>query len=142
MPKFNRERYPQPEAKFFAEERQTNDQHSPEPGYHKMVPDYVAKAYPGAPFWQRFVFPVLQDREHPGEMQNLHIGLQNAVGSKYRLRPVGKKVPISALIVNPFDRTAENGQRGFTTVQPSVSIAGGQSTVVIPASIRRDRERF
>lgn len=142
MPKFRRDAYPEPEAKFFAEERQTNEPHTTYPGYQKMVPDYAAKPYAGVPFWQRFVFPLLNDREHPGELQNLHIGLQNAVGSRYRLRAVGKKVPISALIVNPFDRTAEKGERGFTTVQPSVRIAEGQSTVIIPASIRRDRERF
>lgn len=142
MPKFRRDAYPEPEAAFFAEERQSNDKHDAYPGYQKMVPDYIAKEYPGTPFWQRFVFPLPNDRSQPGEMQMLRIGLQNAVGSRYRLRSVGKKVPISALIVNPFDRTSENGERGFTTVQPAVRIAEGQSTVIIPASIRRDRERF
>ncbi len=142
MPKFRRDAYPEPEAKFFAEEKQTNLPHDAYPSYQKMIPDYVAKPYSGVPFWQRFVFPLGNDRQHPGEMQNIHIGLQNAVGSKYRLRPTGKKVPISALIVNPFDRTSENGERGFTTVQPTLRIAEGQSSVTIPASIRRDRERF
>lgn len=141
MTKFRRDAYPEPEIAFIADERQTNLAHEPGSAYQKMIPDYVAKAYPGAPFWQRYVFPLLHDREHPGETQMLRIGLQNAVGSRYRLTPTGRRVPVSALIVNPFDRTSENGYRGFTTVQPTVRIADGQASVTIPASIRRDRER-
>jgi hypothetical protein len=140
--KFYREKYPQPEIKNVAPEEQTNYPHEAYPAYQKMVPDYVAKAYAGTPFWQRFVYPPLHDREHPGETQLLRIGLQNAVGSKYKLKATGRKVPITALIVNPFDRVQEKGERGFTTVQPAVNFGDGQATVSIPASIRRDRERF
>ena len=139
--KFDREKYPQPEIAFEAPQVQTNEVHAPYAGYQKMVPDYVAKAFPGSPRWQRFVYPYLNDRSQPGETQMLRIGLQNAVGSQYRLKPTGKRVPISALIANPFDRTSENGERGFTSVQPSVRIANGQTSVEIPNSIRRDRER-
>lgn len=142
MPKFNRNLYPEPEIRFVAPEETNQDEHTTNPPYQKMVPDYVAKAYPGIVRWRREVYPPLHDREHPGEEQMLRIGLQNAVGSRYRLRPVGKKVPITALIVNPFNRTSETGERGFTTVQPAIRIADGQSTVSIPASIRRDRERL
>lgn len=141
MPKFRRDAYPEPEAKFFAPDKQTNLPHEAYASYQEMQPDYVAKHYSGVPFWQRFVFPNVNDRQHPGEMQNIHIGLQNAVGSRYRLRPTGKKVPISVAVVNPFARTSENGERGFTTLQPTLRFAEGQSTVQIPASVRRDRER-
>lgn len=119
----------------------TNNPHEPMAGYQYMEPDYRAHMYAGAPFWQRYAYPGVQDREHPGEMQLLRIGLQNVVGSQYRATPTGKKVPLTAFIVNPFERTSESGRSGFTSVQPTVQLANGQATVAIPASIRRDRER-
>lgn len=142
MSKYDRDRYPQPEIAFVAPDDLKNDAHKPSVGYQYMEPDYRAKAYPGAPFWQRFVYPKPHDREHPGEFQMLRQGLQNAVGSQYQLRPTGKRVPLTAFIVNPFERTSDNGRSGFTSVQPTVSLANGQATVAIPATIRRDRERY
>lgn len=110
--------------------------------YNPYKPDYKATFYPGVTIFRRNVIPGLNVRDNPGQDQLLRIGLQNVVGTQFKANPTGASKSLRALISNPFAKAQGDDQGNYTVVQPVIDIAGAQAIASIPASVRRDRERF
>lgn len=131
----------QPDEVYTADATLIQDPGSMHKRYDTMLPDYHAHYYAGVLNFNRWTYNQVHQREHPDEMQMLKLGLRNIVGSQFQLTPTGRNVPLTAFIANPFGRARENGERGYTVVEPSVSIAQANATLDIPSLVRRDRGR-